>query len=169
MVGLYPRALELPGCHAQGKTLDELMERTREAIEAYCLKLLEKLNWKSEFIEIQRSKYKISPWYELLKERITPWRKSQECTRWRWYVSWKRSFDHVRTKGATTCWKAPGGRLWSYRCGSEILEQGSHRKDTARRRYLYGGSLSHTFNNLPKFFLHEPRTFLHHQVPNPLY
>jgi predicted RNase H-like HicB family nuclease len=26
---------ELPGCHTQAKTLDELMERVREAIEAY--------------------------------------------------------------------------------------------------------------------------------------
>jgi predicted RNase H-like HicB family nuclease len=26
---------ELPGCHTQAKTLDELMKRIREAIEAY--------------------------------------------------------------------------------------------------------------------------------------
>jgi predicted RNase H-like HicB family nuclease len=26
---------ELPGCHTQGKTVDELMERTKEAIECY--------------------------------------------------------------------------------------------------------------------------------------
>ena len=26
---------ELPGCHTQAKTLDELMKRVREAIEAY--------------------------------------------------------------------------------------------------------------------------------------
>ena len=27
--------IELPGCHTQGKTLDELISRTREAIELY--------------------------------------------------------------------------------------------------------------------------------------
>ena len=27
--------VELPGCHTQGKTVDELMERTKEAIMAY--------------------------------------------------------------------------------------------------------------------------------------
>jgi predicted RNase H-like HicB family nuclease len=26
---------DLPGCHTQAKTLDELMERTREAVELY--------------------------------------------------------------------------------------------------------------------------------------
>jgi len=26
---------ELPGCHTQAKTLDELMKRVREAVEAY--------------------------------------------------------------------------------------------------------------------------------------
>lgn len=29
---LISEVLELPGCHTQGKTLDELMERTKEAI-----------------------------------------------------------------------------------------------------------------------------------------
>ncbi len=27
--------VELPGCHTQGKTLDELLSRTKEAIQAY--------------------------------------------------------------------------------------------------------------------------------------
>jgi predicted RNase H-like HicB family nuclease len=27
--------VELPGCHTQAKTLDQLMERTRDAISAY--------------------------------------------------------------------------------------------------------------------------------------
>lgn len=27
--------VELPGCHTQGKTMDQLIERTKEAIEAY--------------------------------------------------------------------------------------------------------------------------------------
>lgn len=27
--------IELPGCHTQGKTMDQLLERTKEAIRAY--------------------------------------------------------------------------------------------------------------------------------------
>ena len=27
--------VELPGCHTQGKTIDQLIERTKEAIKAY--------------------------------------------------------------------------------------------------------------------------------------
>ena len=27
----------LPGCHTQGKTIDQLMERTKEAIRAYSI------------------------------------------------------------------------------------------------------------------------------------
>ena len=27
--------IELPGCHTQAKTIDELLERTKEAIKAY--------------------------------------------------------------------------------------------------------------------------------------
>ena len=27
----------LPGCHTQGKTMDELLENTKEAIALYCL------------------------------------------------------------------------------------------------------------------------------------
>lgn len=27
--------VELPGCHTQGRTIDQLMERTKEAIRAY--------------------------------------------------------------------------------------------------------------------------------------
>lgn len=32
---LVSEVVELPGCHTQAKTLDQLMERTKEAIEAY--------------------------------------------------------------------------------------------------------------------------------------
>jgi predicted RNase H-like HicB family nuclease len=32
---LVSDVVELPGCHTQAKTIDELMARTREAIEAY--------------------------------------------------------------------------------------------------------------------------------------
>jgi predicted RNase H-like HicB family nuclease len=32
---LVSEVLELPGCHTQAKTMDQLMERTKEAIQAY--------------------------------------------------------------------------------------------------------------------------------------
>lgn len=32
---LISEVVELPGCHTQAKTLDELMKRTREAISLY--------------------------------------------------------------------------------------------------------------------------------------
>lgn len=32
---LVSEVVELPGCHTQAKTLDQLMERTKEAIAAY--------------------------------------------------------------------------------------------------------------------------------------
>ncbi|HLD85094.1 MAG TPA: type II toxin-antitoxin system HicB family antitoxin [archaeon] len=32
---LVSEVVELPGCHTQAKTLDQLMERTKEAITAY--------------------------------------------------------------------------------------------------------------------------------------
>jgi predicted RNase H-like HicB family nuclease len=32
---LISEVLELPGCHTQAKTLDELMKRTKEAIKVY--------------------------------------------------------------------------------------------------------------------------------------
>lgn len=32
---LVSEVVELPGCHTQAKTMDQLIERTREAIRAY--------------------------------------------------------------------------------------------------------------------------------------
>ncbi len=43
----------LPGCHTQGKTLDELMGRTKEAISLY-LKEQEGIQIKDNFIGIQK-------------------------------------------------------------------------------------------------------------------
>jgi len=44
--------VELPGCHTQAKTLDELMKRTKEAISLY---LGEKtINLPSNFIGVQK-------------------------------------------------------------------------------------------------------------------
>ena len=33
---LVSEVVELPGCHTQAKTMDELIKRTKEAIKAYC-------------------------------------------------------------------------------------------------------------------------------------
>jgi len=43
----------LPGCHTQGKTIDQLMERTKEAIRAY-LKSTEEPEISGNFIGIQQ-------------------------------------------------------------------------------------------------------------------
>ncbi|MBS3079885.1 type II toxin-antitoxin system HicB family antitoxin [Candidatus Pacearchaeota archaeon] len=48
--------VELPGCHTQGKTLDELMERTREAIEL-CLEEKREDN-KIDFVGLQKIEIK---------------------------------------------------------------------------------------------------------------
>ena len=44
--------VELPGCHTQAKSMDELIERTKEAI-SLCLKE-EEVEVKSNFIGIQK-------------------------------------------------------------------------------------------------------------------
>lgn len=43
----------LPGCHTQGKTIDQLIERTKEAIRAY-LKSTEGPEISGKFIGIQQ-------------------------------------------------------------------------------------------------------------------
>jgi predicted RNase H-like HicB family nuclease len=54
---LLSTVLELPGCHSQGKTLDELLERTREAIEAYLEALgKEESETRIEFLGVQKVK-----------------------------------------------------------------------------------------------------------------
>lgn len=45
--------IELPGCHTQAKTLDELMARTREAIELY-LETEEDASSDEKFLGIQK-------------------------------------------------------------------------------------------------------------------
>lgn len=44
---------ELPGCHTQARSLDQLMERTREAI-ALCLEVQKNVTTRNEFIGVQR-------------------------------------------------------------------------------------------------------------------
>lgn len=46
--------VELPGCHTQGKTIDELMERTKEAIELCLEEEKDKINLISKFIGLQK-------------------------------------------------------------------------------------------------------------------
>ena len=43
----------LPGCHTQGKTIDELLKRTKEAIKAY-LETDEKFDVNEEFVGMQQ-------------------------------------------------------------------------------------------------------------------
>ncbi len=47
--------VELPGCHTQARTLDELMDRTKEAIQAY-LETGEEPEMSTVFVGIQQIK-----------------------------------------------------------------------------------------------------------------
>lgn len=49
---LISEVMELPGCHTQAKTMDQLLERTKEAIRAYIGTSEEKDI--SEFVGIQQ-------------------------------------------------------------------------------------------------------------------
>lgn len=48
---LISEVVELPGCHTQAKSMDELLKRTREAIE---LCLMEEPTGKQKFLGIQK-------------------------------------------------------------------------------------------------------------------
>ena len=50
---LISDVVELPGCHTQAKTIKELLERTREAIQGY-LELKDNLEINSKFIEVKQ-------------------------------------------------------------------------------------------------------------------
>jgi len=52
-VGFVGEVVELPGCHTQAKSLDELMERIKEAIELYLDVHREALEKELEFVGIQ--------------------------------------------------------------------------------------------------------------------
>mgnify|MGYP001572139353 FL=1 len=52
---LISEVVELPGCHTQAKTLDELMKRTREAISLY-LKSKKDTEATGKFIGVQKIK-----------------------------------------------------------------------------------------------------------------
>ena len=50
---LVSEVVELPGCHTQAKNLDQLIERTREAIKAY-LQTDEDIEINEEFVGVQQ-------------------------------------------------------------------------------------------------------------------
>jgi len=50
---LVSDVIELPGCHTQAKTMDQLLERTKEAIQAY-LETEEKPMISEKFIGVQQ-------------------------------------------------------------------------------------------------------------------
>ena len=45
--------VELPGCHTQAKTLDELMKRVREAISLY-IEVVKPIASKARFVGVQQ-------------------------------------------------------------------------------------------------------------------
>ena len=50
---LISEVVELPGCHTQAKTLDELIKRTKEAISLY-LSVKKETESRSRFIGLQQ-------------------------------------------------------------------------------------------------------------------
>ena len=50
---LVSEVVELPGCHTQAKTLDQLMERTKEVIQLY-LKCKDPVDTEVKFIGLQK-------------------------------------------------------------------------------------------------------------------
>lgn len=50
---LISEVVELPGCHTQAKTLDQLIERTKEAIQVY-LSCMEEPVVLEEFVCVQQ-------------------------------------------------------------------------------------------------------------------
>ena len=49
---LISDVVELPGCHTQAKTYDELLKRTKEAIELYLS--VKKPEYKTKFLSLQQ-------------------------------------------------------------------------------------------------------------------
>ncbi len=50
---LVSEVVELPGCHTQAKTMDELIKRTKEAIKAY-LETEERPTFTETFVGLQQ-------------------------------------------------------------------------------------------------------------------
>ena len=51
---LISDVVELPGCHTQGKTYDELLKRTKEAIKCYLKATKREDDIKTEFLSLQQ-------------------------------------------------------------------------------------------------------------------
>ncbi|MFW5847047.1 MAG: type II toxin-antitoxin system HicB family antitoxin [Nanoarchaeota archaeon] len=52
---LISEVVELPGCHTQAKNMDELLKRTKEAIELYLEELPEKPRFSTKnFLGVQK-------------------------------------------------------------------------------------------------------------------
>ncbi len=51
---LVSEVVGLPGCHTQAKTMDQLLERTKEAILAYTETTGEKIELSQEFLGVQQ-------------------------------------------------------------------------------------------------------------------
>lgn len=50
---LISEVIELPGCHTQAKTYDELIKRTKEAVSLY-LKVKKPVAFKNKFLAVQQ-------------------------------------------------------------------------------------------------------------------
>ncbi len=50
---LISDVIELPGCHSQAKTYDELIQRTKEAIELY-IEVKGNIEIKTKFLSLQK-------------------------------------------------------------------------------------------------------------------
>ena len=50
---LISDVVELPGCHTQAKTMDQLLERTKEAIQL-CLEVEQEVDKETSFVGIQK-------------------------------------------------------------------------------------------------------------------
>ncbi len=50
---LVSEVVELPGCHTQAKTMDQLLKRTKEAIQAYLGEEEKRPEFVQEFVGIQ--------------------------------------------------------------------------------------------------------------------
>ena len=51
---LISEVIELPGCHTQGKTFDELIKRTKEAISLYLKCQRKPIEIREKFIGVQK-------------------------------------------------------------------------------------------------------------------
>jgi predicted RNase H-like HicB family nuclease len=51
---LVSEVVGLPGCHTQAKTMDQLLERTKEAISAYLHDEKDSIDFTQQFVGVQQ-------------------------------------------------------------------------------------------------------------------